>query len=106
MPGVQSLARAYSDWNDAIDQYVRSTLDAISSSTLCPTRRGDHGEPLQSMNQRTASAPCRSISGIGSRMLPRCLLILRPSSARMCPRQSTVRYELRSKTSVPTAISE
>ena len=42
------------------------------------------------MNQRTASAPCSSISGIGSRMLPRCLDILRPSSARMWPRQSDV----------------
>ena len=37
------------------------------------------------MNQRSASAPCSSISGIGSRMLPRCLDILRPSSARMQP---------------------
>ena len=57
------------------------------------------------MNQRTASAPCVSINGIGSRMLPRCLLILRPSSARMCPRQTTFSYGDRSKTSVPTAIS-
>ena len=89
--GAQPFARAYSDWNDAIDQYVRITLDAISSSTLCPTRRDDHGEPLHSMNQRSASAPCRSISEIGSRMLPRCLLILRPSSARMWPRQTTLR---------------
>lgn len=28
------------------------------------------------MNQRTASAPWVSINGIGSKMLPRCLLIL------------------------------
>ena len=47
----------------------------------------------QAMNQRTASAPCSSISGIGSRMLPRCLDILRPSSARMWPRQTTFRYD-------------
>ena len=53
LPGVQPLARAYSDWNEAIDQYVRITLEAISSSTLCPTRRADHGEPLAAMNQRT-----------------------------------------------------
>ncbi len=57
------------------------------------------------MNQRTASAPCWSISGIGSRMLPRCLDILRPSSARMWPRHSTFWYDDSSKTSVPIAIS-
>ena len=52
---------------------------------VCPTRRAAHGDPPAAMNQRTASAPCSSISGIGSRMLPRCLDILRPSSARMWP---------------------
>ena len=59
-------------------------------SCVCPTRRAAHGEPPAAMNQRTASAPCSSISGIGSRMLPRCLDILRPSSARMWPRQTHV----------------
>jgi hypothetical protein len=39
-------------------------------------------------------------------MLPRCLLIFRPSSARMCPRTSTVSYADRPNTTVPTAISE
>jgi len=55
------------------------------------TRDYGHGDPEAAMNQRTASAPWRSISGIGSRMLPRCLDIFRPSSARMWPRQSTLR---------------
>ena len=57
------------------------------------------------MNQRTASAPWRSISGNGSRMLPRCLDILRPSSARMWPRHSTFLYDERSNTNVFTAIN-
>ena len=45
----------------------------------------DHGEPEHAMNQRSASAPCSSMSGMGSRMLPRCLLILRPSNNRCSP---------------------
>ena len=59
-------------------------------SAVWPMRRGDHGEPEHAMNQRNASAPCSSISGIGSRMLPRCLLIFLPSSARMWPRHDDV----------------
>ena len=76
------------------------------AASSCPTRRAAHGDPDAAMNQRTASAPCSSISGIGSRMLPRCLDILRPSSARIRPRQTTFSYDDRSNTSVPTAISE
>ena len=71
-----------------------------------PTRRDDHGEPPASMNQRTASAPCWSISGMGSRMLPRCLDILRPSSARIRPRHTTVRKSDWPNTSVEIAIWE
>jgi hypothetical protein len=80
-------------------------LRTISCSTVCPTRRCSHGEPDAAMNQRSASAPWSSMSGIGSRMLPRCLLILRPSSATMCPRQSTFSYDDRPCTIVLTAIS-
>ncbi len=87
-------------------QYVSRTLRTISDSAVCPMRRGDHGEPEHAMNQRSASAPCSSMSGIGSRMLPRCLLIFLPSSARMWPRHTTFSYELWSNTSVPTAMSE
>ena len=76
------------------------------AASPCPTRRAAHGDPDAAMNQRTASAPCSSISGIGSRMLPRCLDILRPSSASSRPRQTTFSYDDRSNTSVPTAISE
>ena len=43
-----------------------------------PTRRAAQGLPPQSMYQRSASAPCRSISSNGSSTLPRCLLILPP----------------------------
>ena len=57
-----------------------------------PTRRDAQGDPPAAMNQRTASAPWVSISAMGSRVLPRCLLIFRPSSARMSPRQTTLRY--------------
>ena len=64
-------------------------LDACCARPGGPTT----GEPPAAMNQRTASAPCWSISGIGSRMLPRCLDILRPSSARMWPRQTTFSYD-------------
>ena len=58
---------------------------------LVPDPPGRPRRAAATMNQRTASAPCWSISGIGSRMLPRCLLILRPSSARRSPRHRTVR---------------
>ena len=75
-------------------------------NVVCPTRRDAHGEPPATMNQRTASAPWVSISGMGARMLPRCLDILRPSSARMCPRHSTLRKSDWSNTSVLTAICE
>ena len=71
-----------------------------------PTRRDAQGDPPAAMNQRTASAPWVSISPMGSRVLPRCLLIFRPSSARMSPRQMTLRYALTSNTTVLTAISE
>ncbi len=36
------------------------------------------GSRTAAKNHRTASAPCASISGIGSSTLPRCLLIFRP----------------------------
>ena len=58
------------------------------------------------MNQRTASAPCVSIRGMGSSTFPRCLLILRPSSSKMWPRQTTFLYDDSPKTRVPTAIKE
>ena len=89
--GVQSFARAYRLWNATVLRKVISTLRTVSEMVWCPTLRDAHGEPPAAMNHRTASAPWVSISGIGSRMLPRCLLILRPSSARMWPRQSTLR---------------
>ena len=84
---------------------MSSTFRTISFSTFGPMPRAFHGEPDAAMNQRTASALWSSISGIGSRMLPRCLDIFRPSSARMWPRQTTLRYDDSSKTSVPIAIS-
>ena len=104
--GVQLLVRAYSDWKLTAFQNVSSTLRTVSWIVVWPTRREAHGEPPATMNQRTASAPCWSMSGIGSRMLPRCLDILRPSSARMWPRQSTFLKSDWSKTSVLTAIWE
>ena len=55
----------------------------------------------------TQEAALRTLlmSSNGSSTLPRCLLILRPSASRMCPRQSTVSYDERSNTRVPIAIS-
>ncbi|CAM5541858.1 hypothetical protein SCYAM73S_06915 [Streptomyces cyaneofuscatus] len=103
--GAQPDVRAYRAWKATVFQYVRSVLRTTSWIVPWPTRRAAHGEPPAAMNHRTASAPCWSISGIGWRMLPRCLDILRPSSARMWPRQTTFSYEDLSKTSVPTAIS-
>ena len=77
------------------------TTSAIASAL---TRRACQGEPEANMNQRNASAPWASINGIGSSTLPRCLLILRPSASRMCPRHSTLRYDDCPVTRVPTAI--
>ena len=104
--GAQPLVRAYSDWKLTAFQNVSSTLRTVSWIVEWPTRRDAHGEPPASMNQRTASAPWRSISGIGSKMLPRCLDILRPSSARISPRHTTVRKSDSPNTSVETAIWE
>ncbi len=87
--GAQPEVRAYRAWKATVFQYVRSVLRTTSWMVPWPTRRAAQGEPPAAMNQRTASAPCWSISGIGCRMLPRCLDILRPSSARMWPRQTT-----------------
>ncbi len=103
--GAQFDVRAYRAWKATVFQYVRRVLRTTSWIVPWPTRRAAHGEPPAAMNQRTASAPCWSMSGIGCRMLPRCLDIFRPSSARMWPRQTTFSYEDLSKTSVPTAIS-
>jgi hypothetical protein len=102
--GDQPAVRPYSAWKATVFQYVSRGLRTTSCRVVWPIRRADQGEPTAAMNQRTASAPCCSISGSGSRMLPRCLDILRPSSARMWPRQTTFSYGLRSKTSVPIAI--
>src|SRR5215207_5103017 len=103
--GAQSDVRAYSAWKATVFQYVRSVLRTTSWIVPWPTRRAAQGEPPAAMNQRTASAPCWSISGIGGSMLPRCLDILRPSSARMWPKHTTFSYDDLSKTRVPTAIS-
>ena len=82
------------------------TFLTISLSTSCPTRRAPQGEPEAAKNQRSASAPCRSISGIGWSTLPRCLLILRPASSTSSPTHTTFSYAERPNTIVPTAISE
>ena len=98
-------ACAYSAWKEMVFQYVRSVLRTTSEIASWPTRRADQGEPAANMYQRTASAPCWSMSEIGSRTLPRCLLILRPSLSKIWPRQSTLLYELWSKTRVPMVMS-
>src|SRR5262249_61926127 len=82
-------ALAYRVRNETVFQYVSSTLRTISSSVSAPIRRVDQGEPEAAKNHRTASAPCASISGIGSITLPRCLLILRPCSSTTRPRHTT-----------------
>src|SRR5215469_683690 len=79
-------APAYSTRNDVVFQYVSSTLRTISAMTPSPMRLVAHGDPDAAKNQRTASAPCASISCIGSSTLPRCLLILRPRSSTTRPR--------------------
>ncbi len=99
-PGVQAgasgrvgsapAAFAYRTKNDAVFQYVSSSLRTTSSSCSWPTRRFVHGLPPHSISQRTASAPWRSNSSCGSSTLPRCLLILRPSVSSSSPRHSTV----------------
>ena len=89
-PGCQSASPPYRAWNDAVLHKVAMTLLTTSCIASTLTRRACQGEPEASMNQRSASAPCASISGIGSRTLPRCLLILRPSASRMWPRDSTL----------------
>src|SRR6201993_5329180 len=69
-------------------------------------RRCPHGDPDAAKNQRTASAPCASISPIGSMTLPRCLDIFRPCSSVTSPRHTTFSYDDRPNTSVLTDISE
>ena len=82
-PGSQSEMPPYSAWKDAMLHKVESTLLTTSCMASGLTRRACQGDPEASMNQRSASAPCASIRGIGSSTLPRCLLILRPSASRM-----------------------
>ncbi|CAM5706717.1 hypothetical protein SCALM49S_02056 [Streptomyces californicus] len=87
--GAQPEVRAYRAWKATVLQDVGRGLadDLLDRAVAHPA--GRPREPPAAMNHRTASAPCWSISGIGWRMLPRCLDILRPSSARMWPRQTT-----------------
>ena len=93
----------------SIDNIDAALVHLLAERFKCTQRVGhlkaDQGLPPQSMYQRSASAPCRSNSSNGSSTLPGCLLILRPSPSRMCPRQSTVSYDERSNTSVPTVMS-
>src|SRR5215469_257917 len=50
-------ALAYKTRNEAVFQYVSSTLRTMSSRTPDPILRVAHGEPETAKNQRTVSAP-------------------------------------------------
>src|SRR5260370_41866107 len=100
---VQPPAFAYSTRNEAVFQYVSSTLRTISLSASWPTRRSLHGDPEAAKNQRSASAPCASMSGIGSSTLPRRLLLLTPPSSTIRPTHTPLSHADRPDTSVPPA---
>ncbi len=55
------------------------------------TRRSAHGEPLVSRYHRSASAPTRSITSMGSMTLPRLFDIFLPSASTISPRHTTFR---------------
>ena len=78
---------------DRMERVGGSFFDQLSSSGSNCAQCG-HSYPtgsrtscvspaIEAIVNRTASAPCSSISGIGASTLPRCLLILRPSASRM-----------------------
>ena len=78
----------------------------VSSMLSRDTRLGIHGELADTKFHRSASAP-RSLSTLhGSITLPRLFDIFWPSWSRSSARQTTLRYGVRSKTSVFTASSE
>ena len=70
------------------------------------TRRGVHGDPNEKKFHRTASAPRDSMSCHGSIALPRDFDIFWPSWSTSSARHTTLRYGVRSNTSVFTASSE
>ena len=91
--------------NEYVFQSVtRNRVDSSMPST--DTRRGVHGEPAEKKYQRSASAPRVSSIVHGSMTLPFDFDIFWPSSSTMWPRHTTLRYGVRSNTSVFTASSE
>ena len=89
--GSNPLAFAYVTKNAYTFHSGNRNWRTTSSNISMLTRRGDHGEPPVSRNQRSASAPCRSITSNASTVLPSDFDILRPSRSTRWPRHTTVR---------------
>jgi hypothetical protein len=85
---------------------VNRNWRTTDSKDFMETRRALHGEPPVTRNQRTASAPYRSMGSQGSITFPRRLDILRPSASRRSPSTTQLRYDVSSKSSVASAMSE
>ena len=68
---------------------VRSIWRRVWLTRREEKRRASPGWEAVNRYQRRASAPCSSNKGSGSTTLPVRLLILRPRSSRMRPRQIT-----------------
>ncbi len=68
--GSNPLAFAYVTKNAYTFHSGNRNCRTTSSNISMLTRRGDHGEPPVSRYQRSASAPCRSITSNASTVLP------------------------------------
>src|SRR6266516_7209289 len=87
---------AYVTKKQYVFQSVSKKRRNVSDTNLSEKRRASPGRVAVYRYQRRASAPCSSITAIGSTTLPRLLLIFRPLSSKMSPRQITLRYEMSS----------
>ena len=102
----QASMLAYVTKNEYTFHRVRRNWRVDSSMPSTKTRFGVHGDPDENMYQRSASAPRSCSTDHGSMMLPRDFDIFRPSPSMMWARHTTLRYGVRSNTSVLTASSE
>src|SRR5438067_2010878 len=105
-PGTHPSRFAYVVKNEYVFHSVRRNLRVASSTPSSDTRLVVHGDPEETMYQRSASAPRVSSTDHGSMMFPRDFDIFWPLPSTMCARHTTLRYGDFPNTSVLTASSE